>query len=196
MKIIRNEINNLYALRNCLALASGLFLVSILLGFGVALENPQEARYILEGIMSEFSNINEKGLFYIFLFIFINNAVKSFLVILFGFLFGIIPIIFLFLNGQLIGLVMGLSDAYNNGFISFFAAIIPHGIFEVPAILIAASYGICLGMRFFRALIFKEKFAQHFKFAMKRYLTVILPLLLLAALIETFLTPVIIELFK
>lgn len=182
-------------IKKCIAFASGFFVVSILLGFQIALQNPREIEKVLENIIDEFSKINELSNTYIFLFIFINNVIKSFLTLLGGFLFGILPLVFLFLNGEIIGFVFGLWQANGNGFLKILVGVLPHGIFEIPAILLATGYGIWLGWRFFLLLFRKEEFKSCFYYALRKYFTLVLPLLLLAALIETFITPALLNYF-
>ncbi len=81
--------------------------------------------------------------------IFFNNAIKSVLVMYFGALLGLIPVVFLIVNGMLIGYMMQLSSS-NIGFAQtaelFVKGILPHGIIEIPAIIIACAYGLKFGI--------------------------------------------------
>ncbi|CAM3086364.1 stage II sporulation protein M [Paenibacillus sediminis] len=88
-----------------------------------------------------------------FLFIFFNNAIKGVLIIFLGALFGILPLFFLLVNGMVIGFVVkmtvdggaDLSDLIIKG-------LLPHGIIEIPTILIACAYGLQLGGLVFRSM--------------------------------------------
>lgn len=51
-----------------------------------------------------------------FLFIFFNNAIKSVLVIYAGIFFGILPIIFLLINGMVLGFVVHTTMNYGASF--------------------------------------------------------------------------------
>lgn len=66
-----------------------------------------------------------------------------------------------------------------------FLAIVPHGIFELPAFLLSAAIGLRLGRE-----VLKRKGERHLKKelwnGLRMYLILILPLLLIAALIESF----------
>ncbi len=66
---------------------------------------------------------------------------------------------------------------------------LPHGIIEVPALLIAASYGLWLGVAFIRRIRGREvtPIRFHIEHAFRRYFAVVLPLLIVAAGIETLL---------
>ncbi|MFX3631233.1 MAG: stage II sporulation protein M [Candidatus Pristimantibacillus sp.] len=81
------------------------------------------------------------------IFIFINNAVKAIFIIYLGSLLGILPAIFLVFNGMVIGFLMQ-HVANTQGIGEMFTLIIgliPHGIIEIPAIVIACAYGMKFG---------------------------------------------------
>lgn len=81
-----------------------------------------------------------------FKFIFLNNAIKSVAVIVLGALLGIMPAIFLLMNGMVLGLVVSLAAAQGaNLFELVVLGLLPHGIIEIPAILVAAGFGMQLG---------------------------------------------------
>ncbi len=75
--------------------------------------------------------------------------------------------------------VMGYSKAALK--------VLPHGVFELPAPLIAASYGLWLGVTAVRRMRGKEStpLGIHIEHAFRRYLAVVFPLLVIAAGIET-----------
>ncbi|MBI2858752.1 MAG: stage II sporulation protein M [Chloroflexi bacterium] len=125
--------------------------------------------------------------FVMFILIFLNNAVKSLLVILAGLGFGVLPIIFVIVNGLLIGFVVRLATPKVA-----LAGILPHGVFELPAVLFASALGVHLGTVIWRKA--RGEVADipgHIARAMKAYLLVILPALLIAAVIETYVTPLV-----
>lgn len=122
-------------------------------------------------------------------FIFLNNAVKSLAVILLGFSLGIVPFIFLVLNGVITGVVLN-AVASEAGPGAAIALIAPHGIIEVPAILLASA----LGFRVAEAVIWRiagrpASPSREFKAGLSLYVKVVLPSLLVAAVIEAFVTP-------
>ncbi|MET1125150.1 MAG: stage II sporulation protein M [Archaeoglobaceae archaeon] len=122
------------------------------------------------------------------LIIFVNNATKSFAAMLGGFFFGIYPIFFVASNGYILGAVAAASAA-QRGWYATLLAILPHGIIEIPAVILASAYGVYLGYRFALALFKGEEFKKHLFEALTVYLRIILPMLFLAALIEAFITP-------
>lgn len=81
-----------------------------------------------------------------FVFIFLNNAIKSILIIYLGFFIGIVPVFFLVMNGMIIGFLLRTYDMQGQDVVTLIVkGLLPHGIFEIPAILIAAAYSLKLG---------------------------------------------------
>ncbi|MHB9138565.1 MAG: stage II sporulation protein M [Victivallaceae bacterium] len=74
----------------------------------------------------------------------INNNIKvSIMALAFGVIYGIGTIVLLFYNGVLIGAIV--ADYVNAGCTAFVAGwLLPHGVFEIPAILVAAQAGLVL----------------------------------------------------
>jgi stage II sporulation protein M len=79
-------------------------------------------------------------------FIFLNNSIKGVLIIYLGLLAGILPVMFLLVNGMVIGyLVHSLSAQGESLADLIIRGLLPHGIIEIPAIIIACAYGIRMG---------------------------------------------------
>ncbi|EKD58560.1 MAG: hypothetical protein ACD_56C00097G0005 [uncultured bacterium] len=176
-------------IRRCVAISSLLFLVFIFWGYRLAIKNPQDVSLVLEQTLAQFASIKNLSAFMIFLLIFLNNAIKAFFVTILGTLFGIVPLIFIFLNGELIGFVFGISQVEGLGVMRVLIGIAPHGVLEIPAIMLSAGYGLWLGYRFLLFVLHRDEFRKYFFLALGKYFTLILPLLFLAALIEAFITP-------
>ncbi|CAM3492280.1 stage II sporulation protein M [Paenibacillus lupini] len=88
------------------------------------------------------------------IFIFLNNAIKSIFIIYIGAILGIIPIFFLVLNGMVVGFLLQ-HVAQTNGTGDMFHVVLgllPHGIIEIPAIVIACAYGMKFGVLLLKAL--------------------------------------------
>ena len=116
------------------------------------------------------------------------------MVLLLGVVGGILPVCFLLLNGYAIGLVLYIT-IQSKGIASFLLAIVPHGIFELPAVLLGASIGIFLGARATKRLFgkFETTLKSDLRRAIRFYCGVILPLLLVAAFVEAFITSAIVS---
>ncbi len=114
-------------------------------------------------------------------YIFLNNAGISLMALILGILFGILPVLFAISNGYIIGYVARLA-VDNNG-ILFLWRIFPHGIFELPAVIISLALGFGMGRNLFNK---KPKFSLYsqLKLSLKTFFYIVLPLLILAAFIE------------
>ncbi|MEM2914732.1 MAG: stage II sporulation protein M, partial [Candidatus Bathyarchaeia archaeon] len=83
---------------------------------------------------------------YLFGFIFINNTIKSFLVIPFGTLLAIPPLLFIFSNGFLIGILSySLVQTHQMGLEFLLAGTLPHGIIELTAVFWSSAIGLRVG---------------------------------------------------
>lgn len=101
--------------------------------------------------------------------------------------FGIITVPVGFIQGLVPGITLGiwLSAGYGAG--SYVLLTLPHGIFEIPALIISMA----LGMKFFRVFKNRKKSPQSLKevlYSIRYYLIVDAALLAAAALTETFVT--------
>ncbi|MGG4194799.1 stage II sporulation protein M [Paenibacillus jamilae] len=82
-----------------------------------------------------------------FVFIFYNNAIKAVMIMFAGIVLGIVPAGFLIINGMVIGLLLRIMESQGLDLAStIIKGILPHGILEIPAILIAGAYGMRFGI--------------------------------------------------
>ena len=79
-------------------------------------------------------------------FIFQNNLRSAFFTMLFGIFLGLSPMINALFNGTILGYVFSKAEM-AEGFIVIFR-VLPHGIFELPAIFISLGMGLKLGLGF------------------------------------------------
>ncbi len=159
--------------------------------YGYTLPQSQTLFANLQKFFEKFKGFLKNPILFMLL-IFANNSVKSLIAMLGGFFFGVLPIIFVISNGY----ILGLAVSYRLpqwGTLRIIAAILPHGILEIPAILIACSYGVWLGIKFAEALFRGKEFRPYLIRALKIYLRVVLPMLFVAAIIEAFITPVLVH---
>lgn len=121
----------------------------------------------------------------------------NFILIFSGIFFSILSLLIILTNGLLIGVVF-FHFASQHGVLLVLIALIPHGIIELPITFTSASIGMKLGVRTFQKL-FQIK-DVHLKYevenAVKIYLVLIIPLLLVAAFIETYVTATILEILS
>jgi len=118
------------------------------------------------------------------IFIFTNNSISAFSGLVIGIFLGIMPIFSSLFNGVVLGYVFN-GVAQLNGYGDFWR-ILPHGIFELPAIFISLGLGVKLGMFIFSKRRWKE-FERRFVNSLFVFVTIVLPLLIVAAIIESIL---------
>ncbi len=169
-------------IRNQIYLVLGIFFVFVLIGF--FLPSPEGiSKYILQYIEDLLKLTKNFGAGDMFWFILFNNFKSSFLGMILGTFFGVFPIWASLSNGYVLGFVASNVVAEEGASILF--RLVPHGIFELPAIFISLGMGIKLGSCFFKKQKRYERFKENLKKSIKVFLLVVLPLLIVAAIIES-----------
>jgi stage II sporulation protein M len=128
-----------------------------------------------------------------FVKLFANNLEACILLFLGGASFGILTIFIMSLNGIVIGAIMEIiSKDHSALFVA--AAILPHGIFEIPAFIISGALGILLAQSLIAEWYGSGDSAQAARAFARMFIVFVLPLVLTAAAVEAFITPVVIHL--
>ncbi|MDD2666097.1 MAG: stage II sporulation protein M [Methanocellales archaeon] len=179
-------------LKGYILFVSLIFVLSILMGYWYFSLDMAFATQTSADISEMFAILESLHPLIIMVIIFLNNSIKCLIVLLLGIGFGLVPLVFLTYNGFLIGVVVLMTERIE-GTLYVLAAIVPHGIIELPMVLLSAAIGIRLGHDLWSALMGKKAdIKKDFKKGMLFYMHWILPLLFLAAAVETFLTPLIV----
>ena len=160
--------------------AIGLFFFFVLVGYFIP-----APKFLYDTIMDFIKQIIEQtsGMSQLELikFIISNNVESTFIGILSGIVFGIFPVISVMANGYMLGFV-SLMSVKADGFLTLWR-LFPHGIFELPAIFISLGLGIKMGTFIFQKKKLKS-FADYFIKSLKVFLLIIIPLLIIAGIIE------------
>lgn len=114
-------------------------------------------------------------------FIIGNNVQTSFLGMIFGFVLGVFPVLTTIINGYLLGFVSILT-VQSEGALELLK-LIPHGILELPAAIIALGLGLKLGTFPFKENP-KKVLRNYLENSIRVFILIILPLLLIAGIIE------------
>lgn len=169
--------------KNYILLIILIFVFGAVVSFFVALTGKPEI--LINEIVKTLEDLIDKSkgldLWEMIIYILNNNLETSFLALIFGILLGIFPIFITLVNGFILG------------FVSFFAVyaegagvlwkLVPHGIFEIPAVFLSLALGLKFGMFWFVKGKRKE-FLRRFENSLRVFLFVVLPLLIIAAIIE------------
>ncbi|MDP2766344.1 MAG: stage II sporulation protein M [Candidatus Methanoperedens sp.] len=188
------DIEYLYSLRKYLLIVADIFILSLIVGLLVSVKNPMLSENYLETFKESFGWIKTLDPLLIMLVIFLNNAIKSLLALVLGVGLGIVPVLFIAGNGIILSMLADVISR-QHGTLFIIAALLPHGIIEVPIILISAGIGLRLGHVMYLSLRgAKTEMKQELMRGVRFYARIITPMLFLAAMVETFVSPVI--LFK
>lgn len=176
-----------------LLIISSLFVVSVLAGYLAGYFNPEIAQQVMTQFEESYGWIAGESPLVIMLFIFANNTLNSFIAMLLGVVFGLWPMLFICINGFFVGLVV-FDSAREISIFIVLAALIPHGIIELPMIFISAAIGMRLGYLTLLKISGEMEISiqKELYQAIRFYIRFIVPLLFLAAFIETFVTSTII----
>jgi len=112
-------------------------------------------------------------------FLFFNNLKASFLAIITGVGIGIFPLVIGIVNGYLLGFVAREAVAREGIWVLW--RLFPHGIFELPAILLSIGIGLKIGGDLLKR---KKKLDYNLREGLRFFAFVIFPLLLIAGIIE------------
>lgn len=168
-----------------------IFVISLLVGY---IFKDVFGQYVLESIRNMAKNIPDDTSS-LTIGIFLNNLKVAVIIILLGFLFSVFSYLILFTNGILIGFMFNLVPAPL-----ILIYIVPHGIFEIPQLIltvVCASLVTKLEINLIKGILQRDKTFKgeilNSSIIIKDILlsvTMIIVLLIIAALIEGYVTPV------
>ncbi len=179
-----------------------LFLSALCLGLVYLsfLQNPEAQEKFLKSILEAFRakgllGWREKSSFFLAQKIFWNNLQATFLFSIMGFVpFFIGPFLFVFIVSTLLGGALATSIAKGFGLWPFLKLTAPHGVIELFAVFYGASLGAYLSKEITKKILSRGRadsppfFSLFVKLA-RSYPLIIVPLLAVAAVIESFVTP-------
>jgi stage II sporulation protein M len=186
---IKDDLAYLKSIRIFIGLSVFIFGLTMVMGYYAAALDPEMAsNWTKELQMLKW--ILDQPPILIMVIIFLKNLLASAMAMLLGLGLGLIPLMVVTSNGFLLGIV-SYAALQKAGLLFLAAGILPHGIIELPVVLVSIAIGFRLGYLLALTLA-REKadlsgetmVAIHF---LRRYVA---PLLFLAAFIETFITPI------
>ena len=163
--------------RNCIIIAIAVYCCAIFVGWAYADRFPFLEEQVKK-LAIQFAGKNT--LTFIFK-IFLHNLIATYVAMCFVILFGVVPTIIAVFNGLLLGWIIATQQARTEA--NIWMMIIPHGLFEWPAMIIAWGFGLWRGAGY-RFTDPCGTWKERWETAHKVFFTVVLPLLLVAAIIE------------
>lgn len=129
-------------------------------------------------------------------------VIKNIFVSLITILLGLIPFIFLPMIAVLlysipIGVIMSLARNGKEALKLIVYTIVPHGVIEIPALILSASLGVYLSLFISRKILKKEddSIKDLFLNIIKVFVFVIIPMFIFSSIIQKFITPIIMQEF-
>ncbi len=180
----KQSLKDLKLIKNYLIFSTILFLIITLIGAFFPIFFKEQIIELLNQIIQQTTGLNSIELTR---FIIANNIKSSFLALFFGIFLGLIPIGIIIINAYVLGFVINKTILFQGPLILW--KLLPHGIFELPAILISISLGLRLGLFLFtyNGKNKKQEFFKWLKQSVRIFILIIIPLLVIAGIIEGFL---------
>lgn len=141
----KQSYNTLKEIKNQLYLVIAIFFIFVLLGLIFPNFFSEQINNLMKELTEKASTLNGLGLIK---FIFFNNLQASFTSFILGMVYSIFPIVIAAFNGYILGVVSNTVIAHV-GILELWK-LLPHGIFELPAIFISFALGISIGLTFFK----------------------------------------------
>jgi len=185
---------NRSSLENAITVTILLFLVAMIVGWIGTARDPTIGNDLLVMFQKEIAGqITLANPVDMCVNLFANNLEACILLFLGGASFGLLTLFIMSLNGIVIGAVTEIiSHGHSAIFIA--AALLPHGIFEIPAFIIAGALGFCMAQSLIAEWYGAADTAADAGRLARLFLLYVLPLIAVAAVVEAFITPAVIQL--
>ena len=186
--------------KTILRCAAGMVIAG-LLGFGLSMIQPETAMMMINNFMEQIAQsgvIDEEGQMSVFALL-MNNWRAMLVSALYGLIpFLFLPMVSLLVNGLLVGVLFGIYQANGLSLLALLAGLVPHGVFELPALVFSIACGVRL-CRNMGLLVTgnpqKTPFAELAEDLLRVLVFVIAPLTVAAAFVECYVTPVVMGMF-
>lgn len=155
-------------------------------------QNPEIAQNLMTTVVDKFQGIMKDGEIS-FLTLLMNNLQASVLGILIGLVpFLFLPILGIFSNAAVLGLVFSsIQTTVAPIWKIVVFGVLPHGVFELTAVFLCYAMGLCVCWNLTKKIIGYKR-QQNLKTllqnCLRTTLMIVLPLLIAAAVIETYVT--------
>ena len=179
-KEFNKSLNYIKESKNFIYVVIAVFFFFALVGFFIPTPDSisEQLLKFIQELMEKTAGMNQWELIQ---YIFLNNLQSSFFGLVLGVFFGIFPIITTIVNGYILGFVSIKVVSVEGIFVLW--RLIPHGIFELPAVFISLGLGLKFGSFIFQ----KKKFdalKNYFVNSLRVFFFIVFPLLVIAAIIE------------
>lgn len=178
-----------------------LLLLLILLSFSTYsyfIRYPEKAKSTIFDYVKTFRKVGlySENSFKAFIKLFLTNLIFSLGATILGFIpFLFLPVIAIPNLSIYVGLAISINELFaKQNLLKFLSFLFPHGALEIPAIIYASAIGIYLTIQISKKVIPWTRhnslpFPTLCKQAGRSFILIVVPLLLIAAFVEAFITP-------
>lgn len=149
-------------------------------GIAIGARHPSWSEGSLSALKQFARQLSRENLFALVLAIFLRNSLVASVCVVSGPLLGVLPLLISVLNGLILGSALSYVDEAHR--VTALLLLLPHGIFELPALFTACGIGLWQGITVFQknATPLRERRSR----SLRILFIVVIPLLLIAAIIE------------
>ena len=176
-------------------------IMAFALGLGACALQPELAESAIDAFAQQVEQagvVDENGQMSVFGLL-MNNWRAMLLSAAYGFIpFLFLPVISLVVNGALLGIMASFYMANGMSMVLFLAGILPHGILELPALVLSIACGayLCRNMcRLVASSPRRTPMVELLGDLLRVLVLLVAPMVVAAAFIECYITPVIMALF-
>ena len=178
------------------------FPILVMLSFTLCTVFPALRDSLLSMVLSSMESmgiVNEDGSLSA-LALFSNNLRATVFIMVYGLVpFIQLPALALGVNTMALGVLASWYIAQGYSIVAFLAAVLPHGLAEFPALILAFGVGLYVCGQVTRRLFRRDESALHIWDCLvlisRLLLLVLIPLLAVAAILEAYVTPLVAALF-
>ena len=178
------------------------FPILVMLSFSLCTVFPALRDSLLSMVLSSMESmgiVNEDGSLSA-LALFSNNLRATVFIMVYGLVpFIQLPALALGVNTMALGVLASWYIAQGYSIVAFLAAVLPHGLAEFPALILAFGVGLYVCGQVTRRLFRRDESALHIWDCLvlisRMLLLVLIPLLAVAAILEAYVTPLVAALF-
>lgn len=176
-------------------------LAAAALGVGIGLLFPAESVEVMRSFMAqveEMGVVDEQGQLSVFSLL-MNNWRAMLVSAAYGFIpFLFLPLLSLLTNGLLLGILAAVLQSGGTSLLAYLAGILPHGIFELPALVLSVACGVTLCRNLCGLVVSSSDrvpLLQLLEELLRVLVLLVAPMTVVSAFIECYVTPTVMRLF-
>lgn len=187
--------------RKCILLCAAGFLAAALAGYFIGVTSPETVESVINLFLetAEQSGVFEDDGTISTFALLSNNWTAMLISVAYGLVpFAFLPVSSLITNGFILGISGAMYRLYEQKLSLWLAALLPHGIFEIPALVLSIACGVYLCVQMSKLVLRhpnRPPMIEVLCNTLRVVLLLIAPLTIAAAFVEAYVTPLIMSFF-